>query len=73
MTYQEQACVCVCVLLDSAHTQAPGHRPAPTHSLRETHRVRSELLQVKQPLRDKQDTGCVYYRVLDEVHSNEVH
>ena len=51
---REKMCVDVCVLPDSAHTQAPGSDTLPplTHSLRATHAVRSELVHVKQPLSD---------------------
>ncbi|CAB1422408.1 unnamed protein product [Pleuronectes platessa] len=38
---------------DITHTQAPGLRPL---TFAQRHRVRSELVPVKQPVSDKQDT-----------------
>ena len=43
----------MCVCSQTAYTQATVLRPSVhAHSLRETHKVRSELVQVKQPVSD---------------------
>ena len=52
----ECVCVCVCVCVRARSQTAHKHTVPGTHSLRETHTVRSELVHVKQPLRDKQET-----------------
>ena len=49
-------CVCVCVPPDSAHRHTgPAPSPAP-HALAQRHTLRSELVHVKRPVSDKQDT-----------------